>query len=254
MNLDEMINKYHKKLNENDLYIWDYISKHRKECESLSIDQLAHKCSVSRTTVLRFSQKLNLKGYGELKFYLKLDNEKTKENINNVEIVCNSYNEVIKRIKEKDCTEIFNAIDKAKTLYAYGIGMVQSSIKKEIKRIFMNAGKQFYDLSGYDEVNSIINFVTDEDLFVMISLSGENEFIVDFSKNLKIRNVPIISITRLDDNSLAKLSDYNLYTSTALIPNIFNHMNFESVTSYFILIEILFLKYMEYEAQKKKRE
>jgi len=118
----------------------------------------------------------------------------------------------------------------------------------------MNVGKQFYDLSGYDEVNSIINFVTDEDLFIMISLSGENKFIVDFSKNLKIRNVPIISITRLEDNSLAKLSDYNLYTSTALIPNVFNHMNFESVTSYFILIEILFLKYMEYESQKKKRE
>lgn len=78
MKLDELINKYHKQLNENDLYIWSYISKHRKECETLAIDQLAHKCNVSRTTILRFSQKLSLKGYGELKVYLKLDNEKSK--------------------------------------------------------------------------------------------------------------------------------------------------------------------------------
>lgn len=35
---------------------------------------------------------------------------------------------------------------------------------------------------------------------------------------------------------------------------IFNDLSFESVTSYFMLIEILFLKYMEYEAKKRKGE
>jgi RpiR family glv operon transcriptional regulator len=254
MKLDELINKYHKQLNENDLYIWNYISKHRKECETLTIDQLAYKCNVSRTTILRFAQKLSLKGYGELKVYLKLDNEKSKENIDNIEIVCDTYSQVIKNIKEKDCTEIFKAIDKAKNLYVYGIGMVQSSIKKEIKRTFLTAGKVFYDLSGYNEASAIEDLATDEDLFVIISMSGENKFLLDFTKSLKIRNIPIISITKLKDNSLAKLSDYNLYTSTALIPKISNDIDFESLTCYFILIEILFLKYIEYETQKKKKE
>lgn len=254
MRLDELVNKYHRQLNENDLHIWSYISKHRKECETLAIDQLAHKCNVSRTTILRFAQKLSLKGYGELKVYLKLDNEKTKENINNIEIVCDTYNEVIKNIKERDCTEIFKVIDKAKTLYVYGMGMVQSSIKKEIKRTFLTAGKIFYDLSGYTEAGAITDLATDEDLFIIISVSGENKSILDFAKNLKIRNIPIMSITKLKDNSLAKLSDYNLYTYTALIPKISNDIDFESLTCYFILIEILFLKYMEYEAQKKKKE
>lgn len=254
MKLDELVNKYYKQLNENDLYIWNYISKHRKECETLTIDKLAHKCNVSRTTILRFAQKLSLKGYGELKVYLKLDSKKSQENLNNVELVCDAYTEVIKNIREKDCTEIFKVIDKAKNLYVYGIGMVQSSIKKEIKRTFLTSGKVFYDLSGYTEASAIADLATDEDVFVIISMSGENQFILDFARNLKIRNIPIISITKLKDNSLAKLSDYNLYTSTALIPKISNEVDFESLTCYFILIEILFLKYMEYETQKKKRE
>lgn len=254
MKLDELINKYYKQLNENDLYIWNYISKHKKECETLPIDKLANKCNVSRTTILRFAQKLSLKGYGELKVYLKLDNTITQENTNNVEIFCDAYTEVIKNIKEKDCTEIFKAIEKANTLYVYGIGMVQSSIKKEIKRAFLTAGKVFYDLSGYTEATAIVNLATDKDLFVIISMSGENQFILDISKNLKIRNIPIISITRLKDNSLAKISDYNLYTSTALIPKISNDIDFESLTCYFILIEILFLKYMEYKTHKEKKE
>lgn len=71
MKLDELINKYHKQLNENDLYIWNYISKHRKECETLAIDQLAHKCNVSRTTILRFSQKIISKGIWGIKGLFK---------------------------------------------------------------------------------------------------------------------------------------------------------------------------------------
>lgn len=254
MKLDELINKYYQQLNENDLYIWNYISKHRKDCETLAIDKLANKCNVSRTTVLRFAQKLSLKGYGELKVYLKLDNEKSKENVSNVEVVCDAYNEVIKNIKEKDCTDIFKVIDKATTLYVYGIGMVQSSIKKEFKRIFLTAGKMFYDLSGYTEARAIADLATDEDVFVIISVSGENQAIINFAKKLKVKNIPIISITKLKDNSLGKLSEYNLYTSTALIPGISEDIDFESLTSYFILIEILFVKYMEYKTQKKKKE
>lgn len=254
MKLDELVNKYNKHLNESDLHIWKYIADNRKKCETLTIDQLAYKCNVSRTTILRFAQKLSLKGYGELKFYLKLDNEKSTENISNLEIVCDAYNEVIKNIKEKDCTEIFDEIDKAKTLYVYGIGMVQSSIKKEIKRIFLTAGKVFYDLGGYTEASTITDLATEEDLFFIISMSGENKFILEFAKDLKIRNITIVSITKLKDNSLAKISDYNLYTSTAFIPKIVNDTDFESLTSYFILIDILFLKYMEYKTQKEKKE
>ena len=46
MKLDELINKYYKYLNKNDLYIWNYISKNQKECEGITIDQLAYKCDV----------------------------------------------------------------------------------------------------------------------------------------------------------------------------------------------------------------
>ena len=104
MRLQELINKYYSQLNENDLYIWNYISNHKNECEKLAIDQLAHKCNVSRTTILRFAKKISLKGYSELKLYLKLDNQENKEDHSTTQMVCNTYEEVIKRIQEKDCT------------------------------------------------------------------------------------------------------------------------------------------------------
>ena len=61
MKLQELINKYYYKLNETDFCIWEYISNNKKECKDLTINQLAYKCNVSRTTILRFAQKISLK-------------------------------------------------------------------------------------------------------------------------------------------------------------------------------------------------
>ena len=51
MKLEELVNRNYQQLNDNDLYIWNYIIHHRKECERLSIDELALRCSVSRSTI-----------------------------------------------------------------------------------------------------------------------------------------------------------------------------------------------------------
>ncbi len=254
MKLEQLVNKYYRYLNENDLYIWDYISNHRKECEKLAIDQLAYKCSVSRTTVLRFAQKLSLKGYGELKVLLKLDNQKAKEDLDDVEMIRRSYQTVAENIKNMDCAEIFEKMDSARNIYIYGVGMIQSSIKREFKRLFMTAGVIIYNLSGYAEAENVLDIVDDRDLFFMISVSGENEFIIDLTKQLKIKNVPIVSITCLRDNSLSHLSDYNLYTSDTKIQCIFRNEGYDSLTTYFILMEILFLKYEHFKHKRKAEE
>ena len=251
MKLDELVNKHYGQLNENDLYIWNYISSHRKECEKLAIDQLAFKCSVSRTTVLRFAQKLSLKGYGELKVFLKLDNQEAKENIGHVDMVCESYRRVIGSMKEKDCTDIFRKFDQAKNIYVYGIGMIQSSIKKELKRTFMMSGRLIYDLSGYEEAERLLSIVTEDDLFIIISVSGENEFINNFTKNLKIRGVSVLSITKLRENTLAHMTDYALYVTETVFSQPFSHIEYDSLII-FHLIEILFLKYMEYKTKKEE--
>ncbi|WP_455542771.1 MurR/RpiR family transcriptional regulator [Intestinibacter sp.] len=252
MRLDELINKHYSSLNENDFYIWDYISKHKKECEKLAIDQLAYKCNVSRTTILRFAQKISLKGYSELKIYLKLENEEAKDNTNEMDTLCDNYYKVIKSIKEKDCTEIFKKLDSARNIYVYGIGMVQSSIKKELKRLFMTTGKYFYDLSGYKEAEFCLNSVDSNDLFILISVSGENKFVNDFAAKLKVKNIPIISITKLKENNLSKISDYNLYISALTLDDEINGISYDFVTSYFLLIEILFFKYLEYKKREAK--
>ena len=70
MRIEELINDHYQELSENDLIIWQYIEQHKEECRNLAINELAQRCHVSKTTILRFAQKLSLKGYSELKAYL----------------------------------------------------------------------------------------------------------------------------------------------------------------------------------------
>ena len=156
-------------------------------------------------------------------------------------------------MRDKDCTDILEKIDSARNVYVYGVGMIQSSVKKELKRIFMTAGKIFYDLSGYQESDTSLNIANSDDLFIIISVSGENEFILDFASKLNIRNIPIVSITKMKENTLSQISDYNLYMSSVEFTETINDRRYDSVTSYFILIEILFLKYIEYKKEMEKK-
>ena len=76
MTLDEIVEKKYDVLNENDLYIWQYIYHHKRSCQKMSIKDLAHACNVSHTSILRFTRKLGMDGYSEFKVYLKIELEK----------------------------------------------------------------------------------------------------------------------------------------------------------------------------------
>ena len=84
-------------------------------------------------------------------------------------MVCDTYSNVVKSIKRRGSTEIFEKIDSARNIYVYGVGMVQSSIKKELKH-FCVGGKILYDLSGYKESEFYLNTATLKIYYYYISI------------------------------------------------------------------------------------
>ncbi|MCY8507811.1 MurR/RpiR family transcriptional regulator, partial [Bacillus atrophaeus] len=75
MSLEELINQHYNKLNDNDFYILKYILNHKHTCYLLGINDLAKECSVSRSSILRLSQKLGFSGYSEFRVYLKWEDQ-----------------------------------------------------------------------------------------------------------------------------------------------------------------------------------
>lgn len=253
MKIDELINKYYDRLTQNDLHIWKYINNNKKECCNLSIHELADKCNVSKTTILRFAQKLSLKGYSELKVYLNWEKDTINgENIDEsfIENICDSWKSSIDEIKQRDFTDICEMIYKSRRVFVYGTGALQASVAQELKRMFLYCGELFYSVEGGSETGMLLNNINSDDLVILISLTGDSDRGTKFAKQLLVKNIPFISITKLKNNEIARMSNKSIYIATSIID--YGNGVFHEVSNlFFILAEVLFLRYANY---KKNRD
>lgn len=246
MRLEEMINTAYDTLNENDLLIWKYIQNHKKECGNIAIEELAEKCCISRTTISRFTQKMGFSGFREFKLYLKMEweQEQVKTEIL-LDDVCADYRKSIQVAKDTNLDEVCEHIYSARRLFAFGTGETQHAVAQMIKRMFMNVKRFFITLYGRTEITMAIQDLDEEDMVILISLSGENEMAVQAAKRLKANGVYTLSITGLRDNTLARLCDKNLYIQTDVLMTKAG-MSFETISSYFNVAEILCVRYLMY--------
>lgn len=246
MHLEELVSKQYSSLKENDLHVWSYIMTHKKECEHLSIDTLAKKCHVSRTTILRFAKRLGLKGYAELKVYIRMMNEQVHTEEKGIQQAYTMYHSYMEMLMGKDLSTIVQYIDQAKNCYVYGTGNVQNTVAREIKRLFLEVGKLFFVIRSMNETASFVKLIDQEDVMIFISYSGENQGLLEFAKQLKTKGVKIISICATKNNSLSHFTDEALYVDC---PNLMNPLGprHEGLVNYFILVEFLLLRFIEYK-------
>ncbi|AOR24559.1 MurR/RpiR family transcriptional regulator [Clostridium taeniosporum] len=247
MKLEEIVNNNYSKLNENDLYILKFIYNNKNKCRNLSINDLADNCNVSRTTILRFTQKLGFKGYSEFKVFLRWEEEE-EEKTDEEDYISKFYldlEETKKHLDNKKLLKICELIYKADRVFVYGTGMTQTAVAKEMQRTFLIVSKYLYVIEGETELKTVVSDITDKDVFITISLSGKNELLKGITNNFKMHGINTISMTKFSDNMLARHCKYNLYISTAKI-NLDNGRVHETTAFFFLLVDLIFRQYLRY--------
>ncbi len=240
MYLEELVNKSYDLLNENDIVIWKYISTHKKECEKISIEDLAKKCFVSRTTVLRFAKRIGLKGFSELKVYLRLAQEEKCEVGDHLQIQ-KQYVEYMDRLSESDFTGIVEKIHKAENIYVYGHSAIQKTVALEMKRLFLSIRKFVFVLTSSGETEGFDENIHNGDLLFVISISGENDQMLDFVRRVRLKGVDVVAITSTRENSLIHLASEYI---TTISPKVINEYGSTvgCMAGYFILLDYLVCK------------
>jgi RpiR family glv operon transcriptional regulator len=247
MNITDGSEQFFDKLNETDVQILNYIRDNKQACCSSTIERLAAKCKVSRTTILRFAQKLGFTGFSEMKVRLKWECEKVHRLPEDaLEIVCDDYHKLITDMKEKNCDDICRTLHTANRVFVYGTGAIQTNVARELQRSFLSARLFVHLIEGtIHETELVSDTIGDRDVVIVISLTGETEYSMEFARALKLRNVKIISLTKLQNNPLARLSDYSLYVNTASVNSIYSQ-GYETTAHFFRVVEILMLKYLSF--------
>ena len=196
--------------------------------------------------ILRFAQKLSLKGYSELKVYLKWENKEVNKEMDSIESVCDMFKNSIDEMEKNDYHKACKMIYDSKRVFIYGTGFFQTLVAQDLKRVFLSGKKCFSIIDGIREIDLTLDALTSEDLVIIISYSGESSQVKSFAKQLLIRDIPFISITQLKTNNLARLSNESIYINTKAV-NIGNNISYNSTNLFFIFVELFFLKYMNYK-------
>ncbi len=251
MQLETLVQQNYDRMSTSDHMIWQYISSHRQECRHMSLHQLADACQVSHTTVLRFIQLLGMEGFGEFKVFLKWE-EQRKPVMDTYTIERSSFDltRTISMIEHADCTQLFDAMEKAQRIYAYGSGSVQKAAARMLKNYLIVGEKLVNVIEGREERQMALRTMQPGDVVLLYSVSGNNPQMIEYATQMKERGMILVAICQDGANHLAKLCDFKLpfYTQKFEIGRY--TIPYHSAAGMFIISELLALKYVVYCAAK----
>lgn len=243
MKLDEIIDKNYDCLTSTDQLIVQEIRRDKEEIKNLNSIQTAKRLGISRTSLVRLMKKLGISSYAEFKLILKQEKEDNSHSKIEMNTIIQDYHNMIEELKNYDYSTVCQQIYDAQTIYLYGSGNEQKAIIEEFKRIFLIMGKWCVDLFDYGEIEFAKKDFKENDVFIVVSLSGENEEVLRAMRLVLGTNIHTLSMTRWKNNSLARMTENNLYVGTKMIDQN-KESSYEMIAAFYILLDILSVKYL----------
>lgn len=249
MNLEEMVCECFDRLTTTDKEIWRYIWDNRRQCEQASIAEIADGCGVSPGAVTRFTRKIGLEGFTEFKIALRWQNRAADTVPLNLESkLIQDYQMTLDMLKTRDFSPMFEILDNAERIFAYGTGEVQYHTAEEFKRLFLYLGKHVvYVVDDITELDQVINLMNENDVLLAISLSGENEEANARVLKAKEKKVSILSITGFEENTLARISDFNLFFYYhVMLKSPWGQHDHHISSPMFLIVEAMLVEYLQF--------
>ena len=239
--------------------IAEYILENMRDILNLTSAEMALKIGVGQSSIIKFIKKLGFNKYGEFKIQISKEIEserlnKNKERIHDQiylddtleEVSTKTLNETIRalektvgNIKFEYFQEVIEEIKKSKKILIIGSGM-SSIVAKDLEIKFM---KIKIDALHYESPHmQLMKLATmdSDDLVIAISHRGETEDVIDVIKKAKNKNIKVLSITSIEKNTVASLSDFNLKIISE--ENVFRSSAISSRMAQLIINDIIFLR------------
>lgn len=209
--------------------IGDYIVRNPKKVVDMTVGELAKECCVSEASVSRFCKRIELKGFHHLKISLARELVDAKDDgeisghisVDDMEgslrgILSNKMEELrqtVAMIDREELKRIVDVINNADTVLMAAVGNtipVAMDGAYKLNQIGIHAmSTPIWET----ELGYSYN-LTDKDVVVAISNSGESTGVIQILEAAKSRGAVAISITNNDRSSVAELSTYHITTAT----------------------------------------
>jgi DNA-binding MurR/RpiR family transcriptional regulator len=215
----------YKEMGKAEKRIADTIIKDPSKIISLSIVELAELCGCSEASIVRFSKRLGLGGYQELKITIasELGASPISSSITDedapfaiYEKLCNdiylSLEKTKKSLSPETLEDLCKVILASDRIVVFGLGN-SASVAIDASHKFLRAGLQATAYTDNHMQMIAASHLTQKDIAIGISHSGSSKDIVEAVKLAHERGAATAAITGSAKSSLLKYTDYPLITS-----------------------------------------
>lgn len=209
--------------------IGDYIVRNPKKVVDMTVGELAKECGVSEASVSRFCKRIELKGFHHLKISLARELVDAKDDgeisghisVDDMEgslrgILSNKMEELRQTVAMMDSEElkkILDVINNADTVLMAAVGNTIPVAMDGAYKLNQIGIRAMSTPIWETELGYSYN-LTDKDIVVAISNSGESTGVIQILEAAKSRGAVAISITNNARSSVAELSTYHITTAT----------------------------------------
>ncbi|MGL4662840.1 MAG: MurR/RpiR family transcriptional regulator [Culicoidibacterales bacterium] len=216
------------KLSETEQYICQQLVQMQNKITTCGIVTLAKRCHTSPATLFRTIKALGYDGFTEFKYDFFQKPKIVPENLSN------GIQDVWKVMHRTE--KILNDIvyeklptNEKQTVYICGSGVIQRQAGRELERQLKGSRYVVESISDAYEWEKIKEHIKSDDIAVLISLSGENQILLDMMSTFRVSSTYVIAICLNGINELSKVA-------TTVVPYIMPE-NMESILPLYMAIE-----------------
>lgn len=236
-----------------------FLRENPDEAAGYSIKQLSDKTYSSGATIVRLCRKMGFAGYKELQKSLLYETGLRRDSIRPVEQEIgrnDSLEELVDKVTYKNIVSLDNTrklvdldilnhcvdlLEKSHTVYLFGIGS-SLLVARDMYLKLLRVNKPCVICDDWHAQLLQARNMRKGDLAVIVSYSGLTEEMITCAREARLREAPVVTISRFEQSPLVRLADYNL--AVAATELIFRSGAMSSRISQLNMVDILYTAYV----------
>lgn len=244
--IDKLINNNFDKLNSEDMKLLLFIKTNISEIINISIDDFARISNFPKDKIYKTLNKIGISSIQELQKIISLESSEKEIDIEKMYF---NINDTIRDLRARKDDKLLEDLIKSKRIFLYGTGHIQNIVCLEFIRSFMYLDIHIIHIEGEEQRKIVEEIIDENDMLIVISLSGENAQAIELVKKVSDR-AKVLSITEKGINTLSRKSDYSLHYSTENLYINEYGVTIAPLNQMYLLVDYLFIKLYDYKTYK----
>ncbi|UAL51487.1 MurR/RpiR family transcriptional regulator [Bacillus sp. CMF21] len=232
--------------------VLDYILINPNFVVQSNVNDLAKELFVSTATISRTCKQLGYEGFQDLKYTLSkyVDHDKDDENIissntilTQIDRVKKEMEQTLQNLNEEKIQKAAAYIKESNYVEFFGVGASLPTCVEAARKLTFS-GRICSAREDWDELRCVANSLSENDLAILVSYSGETLHILEFANILKEKNVKTIAVVGRRNSRLEQEVDLTFHAH--ITNGYYGELDMSSRFPLSIILDFIILTYMNH--------